>query len=572
MHQNAKTVALLLLWSSVLSLSPRTPALAQGGPPPHVREAVDAIVAVLEASDAASRDQFIDDKLAPLLIEASSRTAYVAAINEMRQTTQGADGISIELVDDGLQLIFEGQQRTVIGFRVADQPPHHITQFVLLDVSVGPPPLRTPTSQAEAEEIRAMALEQLAFLTDDADLLAFAETHLTPSFRERRTESSFLALLRKIRQTAASAGGVELNRMEYGMVIGFRGPHNVDVVFDVQAVAPFQISSLQVVEVAPEQRTVTPLSWESLESHIEDAVGNGFSGTVLIVRDGEPVLHQGYGFANRATQRPNTTETLFDIGSTPIFFTQAAVLLLAQQGDLSLDDRIATFFENVPADKATMTVRHLMESTSGLPNFHHRTGVDADYDLTYIDRDKAVRRILEQPLLFAPGEDTAHSHSAWTFLAALVEIVSGQSYIDFLRTHFFEPANMTRTALYGPNPAFAVTDMATGYGSSRVGPDNVPLQWGPTSWLIMGSGGMVSTPHDLFRWVRFIEGGNVLTGSYLNQYRRSERVMGGSDRGFFFGYAKGQGRSVFASTNSHDRQGDVSEQLILDLLAFAQQE
>src|SRR6185436_16953274 len=97
-----------------------------------------------------------------------------------------------------------------------------------------------------------------------------------------------------------------------------------------------------------------------------------------------------------------------------------------EMGKLSTSDPITKFLKNVPQDKSAMTIDHLMRGRSGLPNFHHITGVDQDADLTWIDRDTAVQRILGRELLFAPGQGQAHSHSAWVLLAAIVEVVSGE--------------------------------------------------------------------------------------------------------------------------------------------------
>lgn len=545
---------------------------AQDGPPPHIIEAVEAVRTVLEATDMASIDAFIDSKLDPDLVHSTSRDTLHAHIIRMRTATQGVDGIGIEALDDALHMVFEGPQRTTIAFQVADAAPHHITLFRLHSITEGRSPLDTPTSQAESYEIRSMAIERLAFLNDDEAVLQFAEHHLTPSFRKARSEADLLSLLKQIRQAVATAGAFELNRTFDGMVLGLRGPQNVDVVFDVEPISPFRIASLQVIEVAAPQRTINPITWTSLESHLDEAASNGFGGTVLVVQDDAPVLHQGYGFANEQTRRPNDTTTIYDIGSTPIFFTKAAILLLAQQGRLSLDTPISTFFSDVPKDKQGMTIQHLMTSTSGLPNFHHRAGVDDDYDLTYIDRDEAVHRILAQPLLFAPGDGEAHSHSAWTFLAAIVETVSETPYFDFLNEHFFVPAGMTRTGLYGPNAAFSDADMAIGYGLNRPSNPNTPLHWGATSWLIMGSGGMVSNPGDLYKWVRYMRDSGVLNATSLDQYWGGRTVLGGSDRGFFFGYAEGPNATVFVSTNTHTDSDDAAEQLAHDLIAFSRQE
>ena len=253
----------------------------------------------------------------------------------------------------------------------------------------------------------------------------------------------------------------------------------------------------------------------------------------------------------------------------PIDFTVAGIQLLAQQGRLSLDDRIGQFFESVPDDKREMTLRHLLTGRSGLPDFHH-TAQDWDADLAWIDREEAVRRILSQPLLFSPGAGEAHSHSAFGLAAAIIERVSGQDWYAFMRENFFEPAGMDRTGMYGDSMGFGVGDFAVGYGPSAVGVPNIPPNWGPTSWLVLGSGGMYSTLRDLDRFYQLVVEGNVLRGTHADWFRGQRVGVGGSDRGFFvFHASNGRGDSALLLTNHEGRRPEMQsltralEQLVM---------
>jgi CubicO group peptidase (beta-lactamase class C family) len=139
-----------------------------------------------------------------------------------------------------------------------------------------------------------------------------------------------------------------------------------------------------------------------------------------------------------------------------------------------------------------------MQGSSGLEDFHDRPA-DRDMDHAWIDREEAVRRILEGDLTFPPGRGNSHSHSAWGLIAAIVEVASEQSYQDFTRQNLFEPLGMTDTGFNGdPVPA---ERLAVGYGDLRDGETNAPPFWGPTSWLVLGSGGMTTTIDDMARWM-----------------------------------------------------------------------
>ncbi len=251
-----------------------------------------------------------------------------------------------------------------------------------------------------------------------------------------------------------------------------------------------------------------PISWDNLEASLDQAAEQGFEGVVLVTRDGEIVFQKGYGFANREKKITNTVETVFGIGSQPIDFTHVAILLLLDRGKLDLDDPITKFFADVPDDKQSITIRQLMTGQSGFPDFHDRPS-DENKDHSWIDRDEAVKRMLAHELLFEPGEGEQHSHSAWGMLAAIVELVSGQTYQEFTTQHLFEPAGMKDTGFYGDEvPAERI---AVGYGELKSSQPNSPPHWGKTSWLVMGSGGQVSTLPDMLRWESAVKAGKLLS-------------------------------------------------------------
>ncbi|EAQ30709.1 beta-lactamase (penicillin-binding protein) (penicillinase) [Erythrobacter sp. NAP1] len=256
----------------------------------------------------------------------------------------------------------------------------------------------------------------------------------------------------------------------------------------------------------------------------------GYSGVVYVQMDGEPVVEKAYGVANPASGRANEVDTIFGIGSRPIDFTKAAIFLLADEGKLSLDDRLDKYYPDAPADRAGMTIRHMLTGQSGLPDFPAQPG-DADADLTWIDRAEFERRTMQTPLLFAPGESEAHSHWAFGLASAIVERVSGEPYAQFLRSRFFEPAGMTRTGDYGERGEHQLEDFAVG-GGKQVGLPNIPPNWGPTSWLVLGSGGMYSNLSDLRNFYAYVTDGGVLSAEHAAHFRQINASVDGSERGF----------------------------------------
>ena len=400
----------------------------------------------------------------------------------------------------------------------------------------------------------------------DQLLREFEQERFAASWFAETTREERLALLSEIRAAAATAGGAMVDENDGEIRLELLGKRPLVVVFRVQDEPPYAITSLRTEERAggPE------LTWETAGEVLAGMEARGLSGVLYLAREDETVVREAYGKSNRELGYDTELDTVFGIGSTPIDFTVAGVLLLAQQGKLSLDDSVAVFFEDVAADKRGLTIRHLISGESGLPDFHDIES-DWDADLAWIDREEAVRRILAQPLLFTPGEGNAHSHSAYGLVAAIIERVSGQGYFEFLSEAFFDPAGMRRTGMYGDDRGLDLRDFAVGYGPGSVGVPNIPPNWGPTSWLVMGSGGMYSTLADMLRFYRFVQSGKVLNDEFASRMGGETVVIGGSERGFYFFYASnGRGNAAMMLMNGEGRSPEVRGlSQALEALVFA---
>ncbi len=287
------------------------------------------------------------------------------------------------------------------------------------------------------------------------------------------------------------------------------------------------ISDLELLE-APKPLNLTQ---DNLRARFDEFEKKGFSGLVYIKINGETKLEHPFGMANKTLNLKNKTTTIFGIGSRPIDFPIAGIYLLNQQGKVDLKDKITKYFENVPEDKQVITIEQLMTGSSGFPDFFN-TEDDWDPDLQWVDRETAIERMFSQKLLFKPGTDHKHSHGAYGLLAALIEKISGMSYYDFLKKNFFDPAGMLKTGEYGQILGLSVNDFAAGGGPNFIGIPNIPPNWGPTSWLIKGSGGMYSSLGDLLKFYEYIRSGKVLDNKHNVLFCKPTANLDGSDRGF----------------------------------------
>ncbi len=274
-----------------------------------------------------------------------------------------------------------------------------------------------------------------------------------------------------------------------------------------------------------------------LDDYILTAVEAGFSGAVMVVKGGDVILHDGYGLADREKNIPVGKDTVFDIGSITKRFTRAAILKLEEQGKLKRSDFLSTVIDNVPDDKAEITIEQILEHTAGFHEYHDTRG-----DFEEMDREKALKTILNQKLRFEPGDHMEYSNSGYGLLAVIIELVSGQSYPSFLKENLFKPAGLTRTGFYR-DPLWEEDEVAIGYEGRKIGKKNSPYYWPYMTWALIGGGGMVSSVGELYKWIQA-------------QYDPKGSPMayaGGNDFGFssvVFEYPN-EKNYIFVATNAH---------------------
>ena len=226
----------------------------------------------------------------------------------------------------------------------------------------------------------------------------------------------------------------------------------------------------------------------------------GFSGTVLVAKGDQIVLNKGYGLAIRSQGVPNAADTIFCLGSITKQFTATAILTLEMQGKLKTEDPLSKYLEDVPPDKADITLHHLLTHSSGLVQ-----DVGGDYE--QVGRDETVRKILALRLESKPGERFAYSNVNYTLLAAVIEKVSGQSYEDYLYEHLFKPAGMEWTGYR--RPKWDESKVAHWYSMGR---DNLNSLARPFPfWNLIGNGGILSTSGDMFKWHQALLGETILS-------------------------------------------------------------
>lgn len=220
------------------------------------------------------------------------------------------------------------------------------------------------------------------------------------------------------------------------------------------AVVAVLLSGLTASLPAAAQGAVRPRIDAFMRAELERQKAPGVA--IGIVKGGKVVLAKGYGFANLEHQVPATAETLFQAGSVAKQFTAAGVMLQVEAGKLTLADPLTKFFPDAPAPWGAITVRHLLNHTSGLPDLEGTL----DYRKDYTDEELA-RFAYALSLEFTPGSRWSYSNTGYVLLGIIITRVSGTFYGDVLRERLFKPAGMATARII--SEADIIPHRAAGY-------------------------------------------------------------------------------------------------------------
>src|SRR5688572_1684022 len=230
-----------------------------------------------------------------------------------------------------------------------------------------------------------------------------------------------------------------------------------------------------------------------------DALMRAYDGAVpgaalLVVRDGEPIVRRGYGLADLEQGAPVTPATNFRLASVTKQFTAAAILLLAEDDRLGLDDPARKWLPALPSAADEVTIRQLLTHTSGLIDYEDVIPASMTAQL----HDADVLALLERQdrTYFPPGTSYRYSNGGYALLALVVERASGKPFAEFLRERIFEPLGMTGTV--------ALEEGISTVGQRAFGYSNDNGSWQRTDQsqtsAVLGDGGIYSSIDDLARW------------------------------------------------------------------------
>lgn len=243
----------------------------------------------------------------------------------------------------------------------------------------------------------------------------------------------------------------------------------------------------------------------AIDEYMNATVKTGrFNGSILVAQKGEVMVKKGYGTANFEWQIPNSSETIFRLGSVTKQFCAACIMQLEEKGLLSLNDQLQKYIPDYPQGNI-ITIHHLLTHTSGIPNFTNFP----DYISTMMipsPPEKTIDRFKNLPLEFQPGEKFAYSNSNYVLLGFILEKVSGQSFENYLQENILKPLHMEHTGY--DHPEKILPNRASGYDASSEGLINTPYI--DTS-MPHAAGAMYSTVEDMYLWDQGLYGDTILS-------------------------------------------------------------
>ena len=258
----------------------------------------------------------------------------------------------------------------------------------------------------------------------------------------------------------------------------------------------------------------------AIDAAFDTAVQQGFSGVLLVAKNGKPIANRVAGYRHFETQAPLQLSDVFELASVSKQFTAMAIMMLQEEGRLQYDDSLSKF---IALPYSGVTIRQLLNHTSGLPDY--QAVMDAHWDKSKVAGNEDCIRLLRQyqpSMLFTPGAQYRYSNTGYLLLASVVEKVSGEDFISYLQQRIFTPLKMQQTAIRTLEAKAATINFAAGHLKDSTGTyinANKFHSSDYTVWLgnRKGPGRISSTAADLLRWDKALYKNKLVQHSTLQQ-------------------------------------------------------
>ncbi|HEY1911960.1 MAG TPA: serine hydrolase domain-containing protein [Vicinamibacterales bacterium] len=251
---------------------------------------------------------------------------------------------------------------------------------------------------------------------------------------------------------------------------------------------------------------------------------------VGVATNGVPVLAKGYGMADLEHDVPITAQSIFEAGSVSKQFTAAAVLLLAREGKLSLDDQVRKYIPELPDYGSPLTIRHMLNHTSGLRDWGSVAAIAGWPRTRRVHTQANMLDIASRQtaLNFVPGTHWSYSNTGYNLAAMIVTRVSGKPFPEFTRERLFVPLNMTHTS-WRDDFTRVVKGRAIAYSSGVDFHTDMPFE------DVYGNGGLLTTVGDLLKWNEHFDAATAGDAELIAEQQRPGQFNDGRPHGYGLG-------------------------------------
>ncbi|MCK4992330.1 MAG: beta-lactamase family protein, partial [Bacteroidales bacterium] len=262
-------------------------------------------------------------------------------------------------------------------------------------------------------------------------------------------------------------------------------------------VAPFEKKTgnytLELKVVEPVAKDPAKRADQLFYAYSEEGVPGGVVG---VIKNGEVVFSRAYGMANLTHGIPYEVNTTTNIGSVSKQFTAMAILLLEQQGKLSLEDDVRKYIPELPDLGQVVRLKNMLNHTNGFREVYNLMPMTGWKGEDILRREEIIEMLKRQEeLQAAPGEEYNYNNSAFILLAEIVARISGQTFPEFMEENVFSPLGMT-SSLVRPNPAVIIPGASQGYVRDSLG-----YHEAGDLYAAYGAGGIYTTVEDFSKWM-----------------------------------------------------------------------
>ncbi len=255
---------------------------------------------------------------------------------------------------------------------------------------------------------------------------------------------------------------------------------------------------------------------------------------ILVAKNDDVLYRKAFGHANLELGVQLKPEHIFRIGSITKQFTAAAILKLAEEGKLSLNDDVTEYIKDYPTHGHTITIEHLLTHTSGIKSYTSMKTWDAEMRKKDFTPGEMVEYFKNEPMDFAPGEKFLYNNSAYFMLGYIIESVSGKPYPQYIEEEIFAPLGMENS--FYDNSSEILKNRASGYQRTKNGFENA-------DYLSMtqpyAAGSLMSTVDDLLKWYTAVMNGKVISTESRKKAHSSYNLKNGDPTGYGYGWFLG---------------------------------